>query len=60
MNDNTANLRHHLFHKLFLTFLKTFFTPSSLSISVQAKQASQKHNKKDTDWTINQQQPILW
>ena len=46
LNDNTANLRHHLFHKLFLTFLKTFFTPSSLSISVQAKQASQNITKR--------------
>ena len=34
-NDNTANLRHHLLHILFSTFLKTFFTPF-LKCSTQA------------------------
>ena len=26
-SGNTANLGHHVFHILFLTLLKTFFTP---------------------------------
>ena len=35
-NDNTANLKHHIFDRLFSTFLKTFLP---LSPNVQPRQA---------------------
>ena len=47
-NDNTTNLRHHLFHIFFSTFFKTFFT-SFLQVLNLRRLVSQKHSNKDTN-----------